>query len=65
MVGIELDRTCDSLARLAIEQERLLINVTRGRTIRLLPALVATEQDIDEIVIRLSRLLHRYLSRAV
>lgn len=65
MVGIELDRVCEDLTRLAIEQERLLINVTRGRTVRLLPALVATDQDIDEIIIRLSRLLHRYLSRIV
>lgn len=63
MVGIEMDRACEDLARRAIEQERLLINVTRGRTIRLLPALVATEQDVNEITTRLSRLLERHLGR--
>lgn len=63
MVGIELDRACEELARRAIEQERLLINVTRGRTIRLLPALVATEQDVNEITTRLSHLLERHLGR--
>lgn len=61
MVGIELDHTCEDLARRAMEEERLLINVTRGRTIRLLPALVATVQDVDEITTRLSHLLERHL----
>jgi len=63
MVGIEMDRVCEDLARRAIEQERLLINVTRGRTIRLLPALVATEQDVNEMTTRLSHLLERHLGR--
>ncbi|NMH15884.1 acetylornithine/succinylornithine family transaminase [Tepidiphilus sp. B18-69] len=61
MVGIELDHLCDHLAAFAIERERLLINVTRGRTIRLLPALVASERDIDEIIERMSRLLSWYV----
>lgn len=57
MVGIELDTPCASLVHKALEQERLLISVTRERTIRLLPALISTRDEIDEIVKRVKRLL--------
>ena len=57
MVGIELDRPCDDLVHKALVQERLLISVTRGRTIRLLPPLICSEAQIDEITRRLTRLL--------
>ena len=58
MIGIELDRPCGELVRKALEQERLLITVTRERTIRLLPPLVCDESQIDEIAVRVRRLLH-------
>lgn len=58
MIGIELDRPCGALVHKALEQERLLITVTRDRTIRLLPPLVCDEDQIDEIAIRIRRLLH-------
>ena len=57
MVGIELDGPCDDLVHKALVQERLLISVTRGRTIRLLPPLICSEAQIDEITRRLTRLL--------
>jgi acetylornithine aminotransferase len=57
MVGIELDRNCQELVGLALERERLLITVTRGATIRLLPPLVCDEAQIDDIVERLGRVL--------
>jgi acetylornithine aminotransferase len=57
MVGIELDRACGDLVRKALEQERLLITVTRERTIRLLPPLICDEAQIDEIAVRVRRLL--------
>ena len=41
----------------ALAEQRLLITVTRERTIRLLPPLVCDEAQIDEIVARLARLL--------
>lgn len=57
MVGIELDRECQELVGLALERERLLITVTRGSTIRLLPPLVCDEVQMDDIVERLGRVL--------
>ncbi len=51
-------RPCGELVRKALEQERLLITVTRERTIRLLPPLVCDESQIDEIAVRVRRLLH-------
>ncbi|WP_325950295.1 aspartate aminotransferase family protein [Pseudomonas putida] len=57
MVGIELDAPCGPLVHKALEQERLLISVTREKTIRLLPTLISTRDEIDEIVRRVKRLL--------
>ena len=57
MVGIELARSCKELVGLALERERLLITVTRDTTIRLLPPLICSEVQIDDIVARVTRLL--------
>ncbi|WP_406625199.1 aspartate aminotransferase family protein [Acidovorax sp. SDU_ACID1] len=57
MVGIELDRPCNELVGHALQRERLLITVTRDRTIRLLPPLVCDAAQIDEISVRIDRLL--------
>lgn len=57
MVGIEMDAPCTELVGLALAQENLLISVTRGNTIRLLPPLVIDAVQIDDIVDRLGRLL--------
>lgn len=57
MIGIELDRPCEELVNQALTQERLLISVTRGRTIRLLPPLICSEAQIDDITRRIGRLL--------
>lgn len=59
MAGIELDRDCKELVTRAMEEERLLITVTRDTTIRLLPPLICDEAQIDEIVARIARLLSR------
>ena len=48
MVGIVLDRDCGSLVAQALEQG-LLINVTAGNVIRLLPPLTLTKDQSDEI----------------
>lgn len=57
MVGIELDTACENLVGTALEKERLLITVTRGKTVRLLPPLICDEAEIDDMVSRLARLL--------
>lgn len=55
--GIELDRHCKELVGRALAEQRLLITVTRDTTIRLLPPLVCGEAQIDDIVVRVARLL--------
>lgn len=49
MIGIELDRDCGDLVNKA-KQHNLLINVTAGNTIRLLPPLIIDEEQARTIV---------------
>lgn len=57
MVGIELDRSRPDLVGRALEEQRLLITVTRGTTLRLLPPLICDDAQIDDIAARVVRLL--------
>ncbi len=61
MIGIELDRPCGELVARALERE-LLINVTAERVVRLLPALVFTDKDAQELVSILSTLIREFLA---
>jgi acetylornithine/N-succinyldiaminopimelate aminotransferase len=61
MIGIELDRPCGDLPKLALDA-RLLINVTRDSVIRLLPPLIINAHEADEIVGRLSPLVRKFLA---
>ena len=61
MIGIELDRPCADLVKLALA-DGLLINVTAERVVRLLPPLIFSEADADELVGRLSVLVNRFLA---
>jgi acetylornithine/N-succinyldiaminopimelate aminotransferase len=61
MIGIELDTArlkieCAELVKLAL-QKYLLINVTAGNVIRLLPPLIIDQQQADTIVDTLSELI--------
>ena len=56
MAGIELNRNCQELVGRALAEQRLLITVTRERTIRLLPPLICEEAQIDDIVARVASL---------
>lgn len=49
MVGVELDRPCAELVGRALSQN-VLINVTAGNRVRLLPPLVVGEAEIDRII---------------
>jgi acetylornithine aminotransferase len=61
MIGIELDRPCGDLVRQALAN-RLLINVTQERVIRLLPPLVLNAREADEIVGRLAPLVRAFVA---
>ena len=60
MVGIELDRPCSELVKMALEA-RLLINVTSEKVVRLLPPLVISEHEVRELVSRLVPLIVQFL----
>jgi len=60
MLGIELEQDAPDLVALALK-EKILINVTAGNVIRLLPPLVMTDSEADQIVAILSILLKAYL----
>lgn len=61
MIGIELESECAELVGLAL-QKKLLINVTAGNVIRLLPPLVMTDEEADEVVSILSKVIKNYLN---
>ena len=60
MIGIQLNRPCGELVARALEQG-LLINVTRGDTIRLLPTFVMSTDQTNELVTKLSALVKDFL----
>jgi len=61
MIGIELDRPCGDLVKLALDAG-LLINVTAERVIRLLPPLVIREAEAKLVVERLAPLVRQFLA---
>jgi acetylornithine aminotransferase len=61
MIGIELDRPCGPLMGQALEAG-LLISVTADSVIRLLPALIMTEQEADQVVALLVPLVKQFLN---
>jgi acetylornithine aminotransferase len=62
MVGIELDVPCGALVQSALEHG-LLINVTAGSVIRLLPALIIGRGEVDELVAGLSAVIKTFLAQ--
>ena len=61
LLAIELDRPCAELVKLSLEQG-LLINVTAERVVRLLPPLVMTDDQADQLVDKLSEIVRQYLA---
>lgn len=60
MVAVQLDRDCGELVTQALN-EGLLINVTAGKVIRLLPPLILTDAEADQIITQVSGLVKAYL----
>ncbi|MBI4695400.1 MAG: aspartate aminotransferase family protein [Gammaproteobacteria bacterium] len=61
MLGIELDRPCGDLVGQALAAG-LLINVTADRVVRLLPPLVISDAEADEIMDTVSELVRRFVA---
>jgi acetylornithine/N-succinyldiaminopimelate aminotransferase len=60
MIGIELDRPCGELVKLALAQG-LLTNVTADSVIRLLPPLVMTRDEAQQLLDILCPLIKEFL----
>lgn len=61
MIGIQLDRPCAELVPAALAQG-LLINVTAESVVRLLPPLITSEKQADQLVSKLSSLVRDFLA---
>ena len=62
MIGVELDRPCYDLVKQALAAG-LLINVTADKVIRLLPPLVMTQDEAQQLVDKLVPLVNNFLSQ--
>jgi acetylornithine/N-succinyldiaminopimelate aminotransferase len=63
MLGIELDRPCGALLQRAADAG-LLMSVTADKVVRLVPPLILTEAEADQIVTILVPLIQQFLSEA-
>jgi acetylornithine/N-succinyldiaminopimelate aminotransferase len=60
MIGVELNKPCAELVRLALAQG-LLINVTADNVIRLLPSLVMSQDEARQLLDILCPLIKEFL----
>ena len=63
MIGIELDRPCGEVVKLALAQH-LLVNVTADNVIRLVPPLVMNDSEARQLIDGLSPIIRAFLGRA-
>lgn len=61
MIGIELDRSCGAIVAAGLEAG-ILVNVTADKVIRLLPPLIMSDAEADELVDTLAGLVKRFLA---
>ncbi|MEJ5896737.1 aspartate aminotransferase family protein [Aquabacterium sp. G14] len=64
MIGIELDRPCGVILTRAMEAG-LLLSVTADTVVRLLPPLIFTTEQADDLVAILAPIVHQFLSESV
>ena len=63
MIGIELDRPCAELVGKALDAG-LLINVTAGSVVRLLPPYILTDEEADELIRRVCDLIIEFFQNS-
>ncbi len=63
LIGIELDRPCAELVAMGLARG-VLINVTAGNTIRLLPPLVMSDEEADTLVQLVTELVHEFIAQS-
>ncbi|MGM7387539.1 aminotransferase class III-fold pyridoxal phosphate-dependent enzyme, partial [Acinetobacter baumannii] len=61
MIGIQLPKDCAELVAIARDEYKLIINVTAGSVVRLLPPINMTQAQADILLERLVALITNYL----
>jgi acetylornithine aminotransferase len=64
MMGVVVNKPCGELVKKGLERG-LLFNVTADRVVRLLPPLIISAQQADEIVATVSSLVNEFLAAQV
>ncbi|WP_313483232.1 aspartate aminotransferase family protein [Acinetobacter variabilis] len=62
MIGIELPKDCGKLVDIARDEYKTIINVTAGNVVRLLPTLNITQEQADQLIERLVKMIKAYLA---
>jgi acetylornithine aminotransferase len=62
MIGIDLPKPCAELVHIARDEHQLIINVTAGSVVRLLPPLNITQEQADQLIQRLVTMIQVYLA---
>ncbi|WP_180162585.1 aspartate aminotransferase family protein [Acinetobacter sp. YH12069] len=62
MVGIELPKACGELVNIARDEHHLIINVTAGSVIRLLPTLNINKEQADILIERIVKMVKNFLA---
>lgn len=62
MIGIELPKACAELVDIARDEYKLIVNVTAGSVVRLLPTLNISQEQADQLVERLVKMIKTFLA---
>ena len=62
MIGIELPKDCGELVDIARDEYKTIINVTAGNVVRLLPTLNITQEQADQLIESLVKMIKAYLA---
>ena len=62
MIGIELPKPCGELVNIARDEYRLILNVTAGSVIRLLPPLNIDKAQADQLIERVVEMVKKFLA---
>ncbi len=62
MIGIELPKPCAELVDIARDEYKMIINVTAGSVVRLLPTLNITQAQADQLIERLVAMIKKFLA---
>ncbi|MBJ9984569.1 aspartate aminotransferase family protein [Acinetobacter sp. S40] len=62
MIGVELPKPCAEIVAIARDEYKLIVNVTAGSVVRLLPPLNMTQDQADDLLSRLVPAIKQFLA---